>query len=324
MSPTNPFPEASESSPLVVFLQRVRDSWWFNNLILVLIIFAGLLAGLETYPSFESGTPAGRVAASLQDVILWIFLVEALIRIGSYGKRPWRYFLSGWNVLDFLIIVICFLPIGAQFAAVFRMARLLRTIRLVTLLPRLQVLVAALLRAIPSLGYVGGLLFLHFYVYAVAGTYLFGRNDPIRFGTLHETMLTLFQVLTLEGWNDVLSTQYLGSDVAYDDSWKALTTATRQSSAQPVIASFYFVSFIFIGTMIMLNLFTGVIISSMEEAQGEAAERVRQQHLREEGLPTVQDELQSMSEQLHALSQQLLALKNASGDWKVKTEVPVG
>ena len=59
-----------------------------------------------------------------------------------------------------------------------------------------------------------------------------------------------------------------GSDAEYADSWKAIAEQTRpnyrQSHGQPLAAAIYFMTFILLGTMIMLNLFTGVIISSME------------------------------------------------------------
>src|SRR5262249_51224434 len=153
-----------------------------------------------------------KVIDLIQNAILWIFVVEQVLKIASYGNHPWNYFRQGWNLFDLGIILICFLPVHAEFATVFRLARLLRTLRMVTILPRLQILVGALLKSVPSLGYVGILLGLHFYVYAVAGTFLFRQNDPIRFGDLHHSTLSLFQVLTLEAWNEVMSTEYYGSD----------------------------------------------------------------------------------------------------------------
>jgi voltage-gated sodium channel len=104
-------------------------------------------------------------------------------------------------------------------------------------------------------------------MYAVMGTFLFQKNDPIRFGNLHSSMMTLFEVLTLEGWNDVFNTQMLGSDVTYSEEWRQLTVGRRVSTPHPIEAAAYFVTFIMLGTMIMLNLFTGVIINSMQEAQ---------------------------------------------------------
>jgi voltage-gated sodium channel len=276
-----------------------------------MIVLSGVLVGFETYPAFSDRTGPGKAVHLIQQVILWIFVAEIVLKIAACGNRPWDYFRQGWNLFDFAIVAVCFLPLGedTHFATVFRLARLLRTLRMVTILPRLQVLVGALLKSIPSLGYIGILLGLHFYVYACAGTFLFGHNDPVRFGTLHETTLTLFQVLTLEGWNDVLATQYHGSDDIYDDVMKAKTVDRRISKAQPVTAAIYFVTFILLGTMIMLNLFTGVIIGSMEEAQAERAEEVREANIKEKGFLTLHDELALLSQQLSTISLRVKGLE---------------
>ena len=294
-------------------IQRLVNSAAFQRFILAMIVISGILVGFETYPAFGDGTPAGNVINLVQNVILWIFVAEIVLKIAACGSRPWNYFRQGWNLFDFAIVVVCFLPLrDARFATVFRLARLLRTLRMVTILPRLQVLVGALLKSIPSLGYIGILLGLHFYVYACAGTFLFGQNDPQRFGSLHETALTLFQVLTLEGWNDVLATQYNGSDAEYPDSWKAIWEAKRpgyrQSLGQPIAAAIYFVTFILLGTMIMLNLFTGVIITSMEEAQVERAEEVREEHMKEKGFLTLHDELSLLATQLNRIKERIKGL----------------
>lgn len=283
-------------------LKRFTHSEGFTRFILAMIVLSGILVGFETYPAFSEETQAGRIVHGLQQAILYVFVAEIILKIAACGSRPWEYFMRGWNLFDFFIVVICFLPLNTQFASVFRMARLLRTLRMVTVLPRLQILVGALLKAIPSLGYIGILLGLHFYVYACAGTFLFGKNDPIRFGNLHETTLTLFQVLTLEGWNDVRDAQFYGSDYNYDEAQIEKTKGIRESKAHPIIASIYFVTFILLGTMIMLNLFTGVIISSMEEAQEERAEEVREEHIKEHGELTLHDELTLLTKQLEALA----------------------
>ena len=229
--------------------------------------------------------------AVTQDLILGAFVVEMVLKILACGKRPWDYFRQPWNVFDFVVVGICLLPLDAQYAAVFRLARILRTLRMVSIVPRLQVLIGALLRSIPSLIYVGLLLGLHFYVYAVVGTFLFRDNDPVRFGSLHQSTLTLFQVLTLEGWNDVLATEFHGSEAEYPDSWKAMSGPDRTSESQPLVAAAYFVSFIMAGTMIMLNLFTGVIISSLEDAQAEILEETTRKHLAETSSTPLRDEL---------------------------------
>jgi voltage-gated sodium channel len=298
---------------VVRFAQAVVASPYFHNTIIVLILVSGIISGIETYLVDTQERDMEDLLLWVQNVILGIFVVEILVKMLAFGREPWRYFAVGWNVFDFLIVTVCLLPFEAQFATVFRMARLVRLLRLVTILPRLQLLVGALLRSIPSLGYIGILLGLHFYMYAVTGTFLFRANDPLRFGTLHESFLTLFQVLTLEGWNDVLHTQYLGSDATYDDSWRAATEGFRVSRPQPLVASAYFVSFIMLGTMIMLNLFTGVIIASMEEAANDTAQTERVTHLKERGFLTLRDELALVHNQLAEITGTIEALQRRTG-----------
>jgi voltage-gated sodium channel len=311
---------------MAVLCQRIVNSPAFSKLILVLIVVSGTLVGIETYPQFSESTQIGQAILFVQEIILWAFVVEAALKIAANGSKPWRYFMNPWNVFDFAIIAICFLPIDAQFAVVFRMARLLRALRLLTILPDMQVLVSALLRAIPSLGSVGILLLLHFYVYAVMGTFLFHQNDPIRFAKLHNSMLTLFQVLTLEGWNDVFNTQYLGSDKGYDDAWKEAALQAgyeRENVPQPGVASAFFVSFIVLGTMIVLNLFTGVIISSMEATRASPGENGAQsadeiQHeVDEKGFMTLRDELELIASHLREVSADVVALSEQTRELRL-------
>ena len=120
--------------------------------------------------------------------------------------------------------------------------------------------------------YVSILLFLVFYIYAVAGTMLFGANDPVHFGGLWTSMLSLFRVVTLEDWTDVMYLQMFGSDV-YEGYNQSVEGQNVVPKAQPFLGAFYFVSFVLVGTMIMLNLVIGVIINGMDEAQKEVADR---------------------------------------------------
>lgn len=299
---------------MVSVLKKIAESEALSRTVLVLIIVSSVLVGMETYPAFSNDTRAGKVVDWAQQIILWLFVVEIAIKIGANGSKPWQYFTNPWNVFDFIVVAICFLPGDTEFAAVFRIARLLRTVRMLTIIPELQTLVNALLRAIPSLTYVGMLLLLHFYIYAVLGTFIFSQNDPLRFGTLHNSMLSLFQVLTLEGWNDVIDTQRFGSDVSYDDSWKEMVVEkglTRVSTSQPLHAAAYFVSFILVGTMIMLNLFTGVIISSMEDAQASLGRRLTEDDgpPDEKPLLTVHEEFSVMARQVGEIAEYVRSIK---------------
>jgi len=107
------------------------------------------------------------------------------------------------------------------------------------------------------------------------GVFLFKVNDPIRFGDLGTSILTLFQITTMEGWTDILYANMHGCDHAVYGLDNCETPV-----AQPAAAVIYFVSFVMVGTMIVLNLFIGVIMNSMDEVQ-------REQNLEERALDKV-------------------------------------
>tara|TARA_B100000941_G_C28456014_1_gene527957 strand:+ start:39 stop:932 length:894 start_codon:yes stop_codon:yes gene_type:complete len=252
------------------FCRRVVEAPWFTGFIITVIVFAGILVGMET--SAPLMTELGSTIEVLNNIVLYIFVAEILLKMTAAAPKPWRFFYDGWNVFDFLIVAVCFVPFGGGFAPVLRLFRLFRTLRLVSVIPRLQLIVSALLRCLPSMFYVSILLFLVFYIYAVAGTMLFGANDPVHFGGLWTSMLSLFRVVTLEDWTDVMYLQMFGSDV-YEGYNQSVEGQTVVPKAQPFLGAFYFVSFVLVGTMIMLNLVIGVIINGMDEAQKEVADR---------------------------------------------------
>jgi voltage-gated sodium channel len=183
--------------------------------------------------------------------VLAVFVVEIILKLAAHGRRPFDFFRDGWNVFDFLVVVLCLLPWDSQFAVVLRLVRTLRLLRLVSALPKLQLLVGALVKSFSSMGYVGLLLSLVLYIYAIAGVHLFGAHDKAHFGSLSLAFFTLFQTITL-------------------DDWKFLFESAKGSS--PAVAAIYFISFILLGTMIMLNLFIGIIMNSMEEMHSELDE----------------------------------------------------
>ena len=252
------------------FCRRIVEASWFTGFIITVIVFAGILVGLETSASMVA--EHGGLIDLLNKVVLAIFVAEIVLKMTAACPKPWRFFHDGWNVFDFLIVAVCFLPLGASFAPVLRLFRLFRVLRLVSVIPRLQVIVSALLRCLPSMFYVTILLFMVFYIYAVAGTMLFGANDPVHFGGLWTSMLSLFRVVTLEDWTDVMYIQMFGSDV-YEGYNQSVEGQTVTPKAQPLLGAFFFVSFVLVGTMVMLNLVIGVIINGMDEAQKEVADR---------------------------------------------------
>ncbi|MEZ4387141.1 MAG: ion transporter [Candidatus Krumholzibacteriia bacterium] len=245
----------------------------FRRTVLGAILLAAVVVGLETDPQLMARH--GQLIILADWLAIGLFALEAALKMLQHGSRWYRYFGDPWNVFDFTILAVCLLPVGGHFAAVLRLVRVLRALRLVSALPRLQLLVSALLKSVPSMGYVGLLLLLLFYIYGVLGVALFRGNDPVHFGSLQLALLTLFRVVTLEDWTDVMYIQMFGSDVFAIDNPMAAATAPH---AQPLLGAAYFVSFVLLGTMIMLNLFIGVIVGSMQEAQADAERRARRRH----------------------------------------------
>lgn len=247
-----------------ILMERLIQTRVFRFVTVSAVAAAGIVVGLET--SRDIMAEYGPVLLAIDRVILSIFVAEVVAKIMAFGPKPWRYFQDPWNVFDFLVVTLCILPIGGNYVSVLRLVRTLRLLRLLTVLPKLQLIVGALLKSIPSIGYVGLLLGLHFYIYAVLGVFIFGGNDTVHFGSLGRSMLTLFQVLTLEGWADIMRTQIYGCAEFGYENFKELCAAPNPS---PVAASIYFVSFIIVGTMIILNLFIGVIMNGMQEIERE-------------------------------------------------------
>ncbi len=223
----------------------------FQKLVIGMILFSGLLLGLETSQSVMA--QYGPWLHFLDRLVIGFFVAEIALKVAAHGRRPWDYFRDAWNVIDTVIVAICLVPAGSNAAAIFRLIRVLRVLRLVTALPKLQLVVTALIKSIPSMTSVVALLGLHFYIFSVLGVFVFGPTDPENFGSLGVTVLSLFQVLTLEGWVDLMKAQMV---------------------AHPVGAVLYFISFIVLGTMIILNLLIGVVVNGMAESQTEIEGRV--------------------------------------------------
>lgn len=236
------------SKGLRVRLSRIEASAAFQRLTVGVIVFAAALIGFETNAALVARHAA--LFVSLDRIVLTYFIAEIALRIFVQGRA---FFVGGWNWFDLIIVAVCALPAGAGYMAAVRLLRVLRVLRLLTAVPKLQVLVSALFKSLPSMGYVVMLLAILFYVYAVVGVKLFSAADPAHFGTLAQTFVTLFQVVTLEGWADLMWAHRPAGDPA----------------SVPWAAAVYFVTFILTGTMITLNLLIGVIINSMQESHKE-------------------------------------------------------
>jgi len=227
--------------------QKFVANPWFERFIIALIVINAVVLGMETSPFLVARF--GETFILINRVVLAIFVLEAAIKISAVAPRFKLYFGDGWNLFDFTIVVLSLIPSTGEFAMIARLARLLRVMRLISALPELRLIVSTLVRSVPGFANVILLLFIIFYMYAVAGYHLLHQHDPDHWRSLGISLLTLFRILTLEDWTDVM--------------YAAM-------SSNPYMWIF-FISFVVVATFVVINLFIAVVINNLEEAKKENA-----------------------------------------------------
>lgn len=271
--------DASGRSGVARACALIADSRAFNLAIFLVIVANAVVLGLETYEGVES--EFGGVLDALNDAFLSVFVVELAIRVAAHGSRPQRFFRSGWNVFDFVVIAAAFVPGLRENSTLLRLARLARVVRVVRILPDLRLLVVAVGRSLPGVASLAVMAVLLLYVYGMVGWLIFADRYPEDYGSIGEAMLTLFVLLSLENLPEVIDRGIAVSP------WTVV----------------YYVSFVLVAAFLLLNILIGVVINSMEEAreiewQREQADRRRRAAGSED---PVDDRQVAIMERLHDL-----------------------
>jgi voltage-gated sodium channel len=228
----------------------VSEARWVTRGLIAVIIGNALLLGLDAgidpadLPSWSRAAHAA---------ITVVFLLELTMRLVAHSGRMREFARDGWNWFDVIVIVGSTVPAVGAWAQVARLMRVLRVLRLVSVAPQLRLMVATMIRSVPSLGSIGLLLSLILYVYAVIGVQLFAAVDAAHWGSLGSAFLTLFQVLTLEGWVELQRTAMTATPLAW----------------------IYFSSFVVVAVFVVVNLFIAVVLSNLESVRAEEAAAVQ-------------------------------------------------
>jgi voltage-gated sodium channel len=237
-------------------LGEIMEGSTVRNGIIAVILFNAVLLGMETSPALMADY--GPVILMLDRICLAIFTVEIALKLAAFG---FRFFRSGWNVFDFLIVGISLVP-GAQTFSVLRALRVLRLLRVISVAPRLRRVVEGLITALPGMGSVFLLMAIIFYIGAVMATKLFAGSFPDWFGDLGRSAYTLFQIMTLESWSMGIVRPVME---VYPYAWA------------------FFVPFIMVTTFAVVNLLVGLVVNSMQEVadegQGEKTDAYRDEVL---------------------------------------------
>lgn len=250
---------------------RLRHNRAFEFFVIAVIIVSALEIGAKTYDLSDTTIA---FMGYLDVFITVFFLFEIIVRfIAEENKK--HFFKSAWNVFDTLVVVISLIPINdSEMVLLARLVRIFRVLRMISIIPELRVLINSLIKALPRLGYVVLLMFIIFYIYAALGSYLFAEVNPVLWGNIAISMLTLFRVMTFEDWTDV---QYETMEV-YPMSW------------------LFYITFIFFTAFAFLNMVIGIVVGVMDEEHSKQ---------RNEGQPSMLDlqkQIQALSEQVERLS----------------------
>ncbi|HEV7267797.1 MAG TPA: ion transporter [Falsiroseomonas sp.] len=217
----------------------------FQTTVMALILLNAVTLGLETSDSVMAAI--GGLLYVADRVLLALFTAEIGLRIYAFRGR---FFRDPWGLFDLAVVAIAWVPATGPLS-VLRALRVLRVLRLISIVPSMRLVVEAMLKALPGMGSIVLLMALIFYVFAVMATKLYGGLAPERFGSLGASLFTLFQMMTLESWAEA---------------------NVRPILEHQPLAWMFFVPFILVATFVVLNLFIGVIVDSIQtlRAQREA------------------------------------------------------
>jgi voltage-gated sodium channel len=253
------------------------ESAWAQYIIVGVILFNAIVLALETDRGLMESY--GGILRSIDQACLVFFCIELAIKLMIYRGVFWR---SGWNVFDFIIVGIALLPSGGAWS-VLRALRVLRVLRLLTVVPSMRRVVAAFIHAIPGLSSVIAVMGIFYFTGAVLATKLFGESHPQWFGNIGASLYSLFQIMTLESWS-----MGIVRPVMQVHPW----------------AWAFFVPFIIVATFTILNLFIGIIVSTMQElAQKEWDEGM-------EVFVSSEDDNEKVNDTILTLEKEVARLKN--------------
>lgn len=220
-------------------LKAVDSSKVFQGIVIAVIIISALLVGAKTHNLPEQVI----TALAIMDLgVTVFFVVEIVIRFLADPKKK-QFFKNGWNIFDTIIVIGSLIPAGGSGVLIARLLRVFRVLRLVSMVPELRLLINALIKAIPRMGYIALLMFVIFYIYAAVGSIVFHPINETLWGDVSISMLTLFRVATFEDWTDVM----YETMAVYPISW------------------IYYITFIFLTAFIFLNMMVGTILDVMSE-----------------------------------------------------------
>lgn len=224
---------------------KIKDARIFQILVTSVILTSSIVVGVNTYDLDQFWK---QTLGYIDYAITVFFVIEILIRFFGERKKA-DFFKDGWNIFDLVIVISSLIPTGAGTSVVvLRLLRLMRLLRVISFIPEMRFVVEALIMSLRKSIYVLILIFVLLYIYAVAGVILFEQIENSRFTHVGEALLTLVQIMTLSSWETVM----LPILDIYPNAWP------------------FFISFVAISSIIVLNLFIAILVDVVSEIRRES------------------------------------------------------
>ncbi|KAM3866083.1 sodium channel protein type 2 subunit alpha-like [Diretmus argenteus] len=280
--PQKPIPRPTNI--LQAFFFDLVSEQAFDILIMVLIIVNMVTMMVETD---EQSERMESILNKINLVFIFIFTAECLMKI--FALRCY-FFTVGWNIFDFVVIILSIVGIvladiiekyfvSPTLFRVIRLARIGRVLRLIRGAKGIRTLLFALMMSMPALFNIGLLLFLVMFIYAIFGMANFayvkkqdGIDDMFNFETFGNSMICLFQISTSAGWDNLLSPIMASPPDECDVTFVNTGTNTRGNCGSPSVGIAFFVSYIIISFLIVVNMYIAIILENFSVATEESTE----------------------------------------------------
>ncbi|KAF4026418.1 hypothetical protein G4228_018481 [Cervus hanglu yarkandensis] len=230
----------------------------------------------------------------MTEVLYWINVVFIILFSGEFVLKlislRCYYFTVGWNIFDFVVVILSIVGmfladlieryfVSPTLFRVIRLARIGRILRLIKGAKGIRTLLFALMMSLPALFNIGLLLFLVMFIYAIFGMSNFayvkkeaGINDMFNFETFGNSMICLFQITTSAGWDGLLAPILNSAPPDCDPKKVHPGSSVEGDCGNPSVGIFYFVSYIIISFLVVVNMYIAVILENFSVATEESTE----------------------------------------------------
>ncbi|XP_059709008.1 sodium channel protein type 1 subunit alpha isoform X15 [Haemorhous mexicanus] len=230
----------------------------------------------------------------MENILYWINLVFIVLFTGECVLKlislRHYYFTIGWNIFDFVVVILSIVGmflaemiekyfVSPTLFRVIRLARIGRILRLIKGAKGIRTLLFALMMSLPALFNIGLLLFLVMFIYAIFGMSNFayvkreaGIDDMFNFETFGNSMICLFQITTSAGWDGLLAPILNSGEPDCDPNKAHPGSSVKGDCGNPSVGIFFFVSYIIISFLVVVNMYIAVILENFGVATEESAE----------------------------------------------------